>query len=969
VARAGRAGIRRRPARALSVFAGIFAAGLSFGLLTSETAGSRLHVTSTVRQNFRSAYDILVRPKGAASSFERTHHLVDDGFLSGQFGGITMNQYREISHIPGVSLAAPVANLGYFMVSTQLFVPFPKRVRRSSASVYRIELNWDVHHGLASYPGATSYVYYTTDGLRYTSPASGLQVAAGGTTSNVCGGFAKGANGVAHTSKGLVVVVVGKAVADPYKQSLAPNFYCSSPNLTYTKAVRPIISSTNAEVGGRLGAELTFQFPVLIAGIDPDAEQRLVGLRSALTAGHYLKEGAGLSKPSPTPGLTDERPLTRFYPVLASTDTFLDEAATIKVRRLNLPKGQRLATILASSSAYAAVTKAQGGRTLWKDTVSPTTAWRALLGNFQHASRLDFTPDYWRVGPAHYRLQPGSQPAVAVKEVPNDPNVWSDTSQTAEVINGAFAPPGSADTWYRQLRAFGASGNAYPRSPRTFLTPAPKLTGTFDPSKLRGFSPLSKVPLQTFYPPQATGANAVTRRRLQNTALGPTTNLGGYLTQPPLLLTTLAGALALDNGEGDSYTARIPGGRIHVQAYAGASPKAPISAIQVRVAGITGPNSLSLAKINLIAEEIARRTGLTVDVTAGSSPTDVGVKLAKGRYGTPALDLQQQWVREDVDSAIIEAQNSKDIALLILITLACGLFVAGTTLAGVRERKREMAILGTLGWPGAAIAHLIVGEAAQVGFVAGLSATGAAYALGAISSLQQPASALVLITPAATLLAIAAAAAPALLATRRPPANGLAGPSMPVGRRHQARSLSGLAFAQLIRVPGRTLLAVTTLAVAVAAAAALVGIEISFRGAIAHDLLGQAVAVYVRGADTVSIVLLVLVGGASVADIVHSGMRERATELATLRATGWTDRDVSKLAAVEGLAIGLCGSVLGAVVGSSTVVLLGASLYAFITTAAIAIVAGTAISMLALAAPLCFRSRPPLLDGLAAGSQ
>lgn len=967
VARTGRTGIRRRPGRALGVFVAIFAAGLSFGLLTSETAGSRLQVTQTVRRNFRSAYDILVRPRKAISRFEREHHLVDDGFLSGQFGGITMRQYREIGDLPGVALAAPVANVGYFLVSTRLFVPFPSRVPRENG-VYRIELDWGVHHRLAVYPGATSYVYYTSRGLRFTRAGVGLQSTGAGSSQNVCGGFAYGTDpSQHHTHDGLTVVVIGKAVTNPYRASLEPQFFCASPRISFAHRVRAIISSTDAEVGGRLGAEVTFDFPVMIAGIDPRAEERLVGLGGALTSGRYLREGEGLSAPGPTPGVTNERPFSRTYPVLASLDTFLDERALLRVSELRLPTGRRLGDLLGSSAAYAALTRAASERTLWTGSVSPTTAWRAMLGRFRDSERLDFSPVYWRIGTADDHIQ-GTGLSVTPAPVHNDPDVWSDTNRTSAVINSSFAPPGSDDTWYRALTAFGASGNSLPHGPRTFLTPTPDLIGTFDPARLRGFSPLSKVPLQTFYPPQATAANTATRHLLGNTALGPTTNLAGYLTQPPLLLTTLAGAIALENGGGDAYTTTVQGHALHVQAYAGASAEAPISAIQVRVAGVTGPSQLSVARINLVAEEIARRTGLSVNVTAGSSPTSVNVKLAKGRYGTPALDLRQPWVKEDVDSAIVQAENAKDLALLALVGLACALSVAATTYAGVRERRREIAILGTFGWPRAAIFELIVGESAQIAILAGLAATGSAAALDAIGSLHQQVIVLGLITPATLILGVASAVIPAILATGAVPLAGLRGPAMPVGRHRRARSMTGLAVAQLARVPGRTVLGVTTLALAVAAVASLVGIELAFRGAVAHDVLGRSITVYVRAADVVSVALVALVGGFCVADIVHSGMRERRTELASLRATGWTDHNVTRLAALEALILGTCGATLGAIVGSVVVVSLGGSTVAVLTTAGTAILSGVAVPVVAAIGPMLVRTRAPLLEGIAGGT-
>lgn len=963
IARLGRSGIRRRPARALAVFAGIAAAAMAFALLTSETASSNLTVTRTVRQNFRAAYDILVRPRGSVTSFERRHHLVADGFLSSLFGGISMAQYHQIASLRGVSLAAPVANVGYFLVTTQVFVPFPRSVAMNRASVYRVGLSWDVHHGLASYPGQTNYVYYTPKPIRVTGAYTGLQTVPGGRSTNVCGQFYNSK----PVSGAVTIPRIGAGVKHPYRPQ-PPGFYCDSARPSFAQSMRNYSGTGSIfERAGRPGVEVIFNFPVLVAGVDPNAEERLVGLGHAVTSGRYLQEGAGLSKPEPTPGLTNQRPLSRYYPVIASVDTFLDEAAKITVSRLDLPKSARLATLLGSSHAYASVTAASRGRTLGSEAVSPTTAWRALLPSFNGSIASSLSVGYWRVSSARYAPVRAARATVRPKVVANNPRVWSDNSNEPSTSGGSLAPPGSADTWYRSLRIFGGSGAIMAHPADTFLTPMPRLVGVFNPARLEGFSPLSRVPLQTFYPPQATAGSPASRRLLGNAALGPTMNLGGYLAQPPLLLTTLQGAIALDDGHGEAYTVRYKGGSIRVQAYRGASPRAPISTVEVRVAGVHGPTPLSLARIRLVAEQIANRTGLQVTITAGSSPTDVGVRLARGRFGTPALDLSQQWSLEGVDSGIIEAQNTKDLAVLVLVALTCVLFLAATTYSGIRERRLEIATLEALGWPVVAVWQLIVGEAAQVSLLAGLVVTAAAAALTAAGLLLDQTLVLLLLTPVAVLLAVASATVAVLLALRGTPLRSMASATMPGGSRLRARSLAGVARAQLLQNYGRSLLAVTALGLAVAVATSLLGVDIAFSGAVAHDVLGNAVAIYVRGADLATVALVALIGAACVADVVFSGIRERRVELATLAATGWSEQDFARLTMLEGVTLGFTGSLIGATVGAITLALLGGSSTTIVAMIAISTVAGVAVSALALAIPV-LRARSPLQEGIAGGA-
>lgn len=88
---------------------------MSFTLLTSAANTSQLQVTGTVAKSFRPAYDILVRPADSLTPLERQQGLIQENYLSGIFGGITFSQYHEIRSIPGVEVAAPIANIGYVM--------------------------------------------------------------------------------------------------------------------------------------------------------------------------------------------------------------------------------------------------------------------------------------------------------------------------------------------------------------------------------------------------------------------------------------------------------------------------------------------------------------------------------------------------------------------------------------------------------------------------------------------------------------------------------------------------------------------------------------------------------------------------------------------------------------------------------------------------------------------------------------
>jgi ABC-type lipoprotein release transport system permease subunit len=129
------------------------------------------------------------------------------------------------------------------------------------------------------------------------------------------------------------------------------------------------------------------------------------------------------------------------------------------------------------------------------------------------------------------------------------------------------------------------------------------------------------------------------------------------------------------------------------------------------------------------------------------------------------------------------------------------------------------------------------------------------------------------------------------------------------------RSVRGLATVNLVRVPGRTALGVLSLAVGIFALTVLAAVTAAFKGAVVGTVLGDAVAVQVRTADYVAVAATLALGGLAVADVLYLNLRDRSAEVATLRATGWDERTLTRLLVYEGAGLGLAGGLLGAALG------------------------------------------------------
>jgi ABC-type lipoprotein release transport system permease subunit len=169
-------------------------------------------------------------------------------------------------------------------------------------------------------------------------------------------------------------------------------------------------------------------------------------------------------------------------------------------------------------------------------------------------------------------------------------------------------------------------------------------------------------------------------------------------------------------------------------------------------------------------------------------------------------------------------------------------------------------------------------------------------------------------------LSALAAIPPGLAAARSDPLEAI----RPVAGRYRAahpvRTTIGLAARNLARGRGRSTIAVIGLAIGICSTTFLLAVTTSFNGQLAGDLLGQAVTVRVRGVDYAAVIVMLGLGAFGVADVLYLNVRERAGELATLQATGWSRRQVGRMITAEGVLLGVAGSVLGAVAGAVLIV-------------------------------------------------
>jgi ABC-type antimicrobial peptide transport system permease subunit len=364
--------------------------------------------------------------------------------------------------------------------------------------------------------------------------------------------------------------------------------------------------------------------------------------------------------------------------------------------------------------------------------------------------------------------------------------------------------------------------------------------------------------------------------------------------------------------------------------------------------------------VRAVATEIHERTGLDVDITAGSSPRKLLVELPAGKFGRPELLLEEGWSKKGVSVSFLDALDRKRLGFLSLILVTCTFFLANGAFASVRGRRTEIGTLLCLGWSSRAIFGVVLAELLLVGALAGLAAAATAYAVAAALSLELSLARVLLAAPLAVALALVAGVVPAWRAAQAVPLDAVH-PAVAVGRvRRRVRGLVSLALQNVRRMPARSLVGAGGLFIGVTALTLLLAVNQAFKGRLVGTLLGEAITVDVRGLDFLIVGLIVLLAALSLADVLYLNLRERSAELMTLRTVGWSESQLGRVIALEALALGVLGSVPGATLGLLIGAQLGVGALPLVAGALIAVAGGLLVAVLASLLPLArLRSLAP----------
>jgi putative ABC transport system permease protein len=912
--------LRFSPGRSVVLLLVLMATVACFALVGASAKTEQVTVHGTLEADSRAAYDLLVRPAGSVSAAEQRGGLVSSTAMSSIDGGITVRQWHQIEQIPGVYAAAPVAVVGYDYLQLDVAVQVPSPGPGQSQVLYRLAPAFVSEDGLTRIPADDQYVYTTTSPLA--APP--------------------GQPSPAIPRRDGSLLAICQVDEDPASTSqIAPACGSTSRQDAWNTAST---ANPHATGSGQLPTgtqDIAWFFPFLVEAIDPAQEARLDGLDHAITSGAYLAASAGpvshiASKPdaqtgkiggctgalapasAALPGAVPRCEWTT-VPVLAADASPMQEALQITEYRMPQPSAALVGDGADDSALALALPGTAPAARTGSVTVTAQQAYGRLLAQLAGQGLANSTEALINLvaGANDFRTLMTASPvryaghgAAQVPRVVPPGQVLSDSVSLPPYTTVSLQDvyPDLTDTAVRELVEHDTPvATNVPHPPPNINgwlnDPQLSLVGTFNPAQVSdGSSALSAVPMQTYFPDTATGADAASARALGGEPLRPNGNTAGLLSVSPSLLTTISSLPELESA--DSFS--------HMDAAGGVNKAAPISVIRVKLTGHLGLDAASQARLRLVALEIYQRTGLHVDITEGSSPAPVTVTDPAGRYGRPRLELAEMWSRVGADEVISSAIDQKSRLLLLLVLILGTVFTASAVAASVRVRRPELAVLACTGWPRRSLFGLILAECALLGGAAGIGGAALAAALAPLAGARFGAATYLALAVAMAALTCLAGLYPALMAARAHP--GTATAQVPGGRRYRrlrVGSLARLALVNVARVPGRSLLAAAGVALAVAGLTLLSTLTLAFHGTAAGTLLGQAIIVQVHAADYAAAGTCAVLGLALAGDIYYTATRDRAGEHALLRATGWTNGDLTRLGAAETAITAGAGAVTG----------------------------------------------------------
>ncbi|HEY4600482.1 MAG TPA: ABC transporter permease [Cerasibacillus sp.] len=653
----------------------------------------------------------------------------------------------------------------------------------------------------------------------------------------------------------------------------------------------PVVEENLAEKGSEYGVgakpnHLSVTTQALLAGIDPEQESKLVGLEKSIVPignSRYFNEvefGKNVDD-SYNKGYLD-------FPVIVSNHAFDDKQIQFTIERLDIPFEQDTANdTLENIKNKGGIDYLHTFEGIDSQTFSYSSgeAFTLFINSMTGIDidtgepvETDVVADEvsWMVfRPSPLDYQPVSSPFQDQWPFAYQVNVY----QTNPDDRPAFVGKES----FREPKTFGKNSADWPQI-------RPNWIGFYDPSQLDiSRDPANELPMETYRPATAELViDAENRPVNPSVTLKPTDNPYDFLTNPPSMLTTIEAAEQI---LGDL----------------------PISAIRVKVAGVTEMNEESQAILERVAREIENETGLMTDITLGSSPQLTLTHVPTINDEEAIGWLQQPWVNIGSSISIFRETKIGYSGVILSVMVVAVIYVWASTLVSLLTRRKEFAVLLSIGWRPGQISRMLIIESFVLGcFVSVISWLMLGYVYMSTDTVISP-SRFLLTGLFGFLIYLLGAIVPVIASWRIKSYETLrTGEFSRINKRFfKAKGIFFIAFNHFIGKWKRSLLSVLAIALPTGLLALFLYITFRLQGVMYTTWLGKYTALEVGAIHYTAMIVALLIAILTTAEMMWQNIAERAEEMALFKAIGWRNTSLRFLIWSEGILSGVFAAIIG----------------------------------------------------------
>ncbi|MDP7977658.1 ABC transporter permease [Bacillus sp. WLY-B-L8] len=645
-----------------------------------------------------------------------------------------------------------------------------------------------------------------------------------------------------------------------------------------------------------------FSDPMLIVGIDPEQEAKLVGLdkvTASLPQSRYFdKEDA--------PKLLRRTEMQDHIeiPIIVNKDSFSNNKQTTTLEKLSLPfetKEQQQKTIEQIKSAKdrkeddSSLAQAKGKQieetsTTSKEVeevyyssifgVNPETGSTSQVDSKKNAKVFEGSHIVFKPTPLSYKetkspYQEQWEKAFQIEEHPL-------SKMQDDMIDGYIPKSG-----FRAIEL--AKHTVDTNKERTFPAIMYRVVGFYNPSKLSvSKDPLNELPLETYRPAKASlvlDENSLPINPAQDiTGIG---HPAGLLTNPPNMLTTIQAAQMV---MGDSA----------------------ISTIRLKVKGVESFNESSQKKLEAVAKQIEEDTGLVTDITRGSSPQPVLIEVKK--EGKTLGWMEQPWINLGAAITILKETTLGYSGVLIVLIGVAILYVLATNIVSLLARRKEMAVLLALGWQAKHLIKMLFFESTilcSIVILVSCVVEGVMYVQTGTFLIGK----LLLIAICSILIYLLGTLIPAFLLTKITPYETMRQGEISTKTKRWMRTTNIFMMVgnQVLAKWQRNILSILSIALPTTLLSFYLFVTFRLKGILYTSWLGQYVAMKVDSTHYITMGIAICVAVVTTAEMLWQNISERKPEISVLKSIGWTNSSVRLLVVLEGAFLGFLAGLLGLV--------------------------------------------------------